>query len=246
MSLSLLIQRNLQWPYIAALSGGVVMSILPHTMMMDRYREFYQLYIGGAETPLDADTKKLTKQVCKDILVPEPGCEFFACYGFEPVHMGSFKLIKGCIVGLPLNFKYKTMDDIDRDKIFVMQKDMDHDKPQPPKWNSDAGVALLDSLVLSENAKKFAIARELEYCNSHYVWVNSGLISAYGFMAYWMGFATNVMLNLKTRLKPWARGGLYLAFGASAYSLYLVSHDAYSFRQDKKVDRKMGDVSLQY
>jgi len=43
----------------------------------------------------------------------------FYTIGFDPMHMGSFKLRGGAYIGIPGNFNYKSKDDIEKELIMV-------------------------------------------------------------------------------------------------------------------------------
>lgn len=67
-------------------------------------------------------------------------------------------------VGIPLNYLYTSKDDIDYANF------RSNHSEQPINWGSDEGQKLADSLILTENEQKFALARAaLELKNFNYI-----------------------------------------------------------------------------
>lgn len=113
-------------------------------------------------------------------------------------------------------------------------------------WDSRAGELLLQSIVLSEKAKKFAIAREIQYGSTYHVTVETLLRLSFLFMAYASGFCLNHLLQLKRIMKRWGRGAVFSAIGGTFYLLFLLADDTYYCRRDVKVDMKAAKYGPEY
>ena len=91
---------------------------------------------------------------------------WFTAFGFDPIAKGQTIFRNGGIIGLPLTFSYTGPDDVDRSLIKL------HADASVP-WRSEAGQALLTALVFSEDARKAAIAMQLELVQSQHVVVKT-------------------------------------------------------------------------
>ena len=85
--------------------------------------------------------------------------EFFPCTGTETMHIGLHDVHKSYI-GLPFYFEYKELEDIDEDEFVFISE-------QAPNWEREDGKQFLENLVLSENAKKYAIAESIALAYSY-------------------------------------------------------------------------------
>lgn len=137
------------------------------------YKEKDRLSYNSTEAiPLDESTQKIVDELMVYILkqnwnaVVVAGIRVFWSNTQDPVVRGSTSTNQGSLIGLPYSFSYQNIADIDTSKI-LLTKNKDFD------WKSADGEKLLSSLILSENAKKFAIARELHFINSRYVHIQA-------------------------------------------------------------------------
>lgn len=117
---------------------------------------------------MDKKTCDLCESVLGEARIPNDrklAYNFFASCGDEPINFGystvgrSLKLAN-CWIGLPFYFQYDSLKDVKTEEIAVF---LDDSVP----WTSKNGKKLIDSLVLSENAKKFAIMRQIYFADSH-------------------------------------------------------------------------------
>ena len=158
--------------------------------------------------------------------------------GQYPVHKGSTNLRTGAIIGFPANFAYNSESDIETDKIQVSGRVID--------WESVSGRQLLESMVLSTDAKRFIIGRELNYCKQHHVTIYSVMQGMTGMAAYYTGAYLNAKFQLKQRLKMWARGIMYASIVCLWGFGYVMISDTYSCYRDKKADQKTGLIGYSY
>ncbi|KAF7285968.1 hypothetical protein GWI33_008274 [Rhynchophorus ferrugineus] len=138
-----------------------LMHVLPNTVLLEKYKDLVRLYSKGFTVPVPekllnrfTDTLDLLKIPQAEKLYYKP---FMVC-GFNIFGAG-FNITKfGVAVGLPHHYVYDKIDLFDRSKIKVNGESV--------VWESDAGKELLNSLILSENAQKFAIARTIKHQQS--------------------------------------------------------------------------------
>ncbi|KAK5861391.1 hypothetical protein PBY51_022793 [Eleginops maclovinus] len=119
-------------------------------------KQLYQAWSKGKPVKLSEKLQDVFQQVLKDYGISSPeNFSPFASYGFHPVGAGVPWLPARAQIGIPANFN-STSDDsqgITNRTIFINGKAVD--------WSSDTGSALQEALVLSHDAQKFAIAREV-------------------------------------------------------------------------------------
>lgn len=164
--------------------------------------------------------------------------DFFTAYGQDIVHCGSTFSRYGGIIGIPVNFRYRSTEDVEMEKIILNNKSID--------WSSPAGKRLLDSMVLSEKGRQFAIARELFYLHTFHIYVRTALVGGSFFCAYWLGASANAMYGLSRRLPTASRAVIYSLFAGFGATLYCFASDSYSWYRDRKVDREAAALGLEY
>lgn len=235
------LRANMQYVAGAGTLGLSALVMYPQFWGLNRYKHMLQMYRDGELEPVDDDSKKLTQKVFDTVLwdpLSEANVQLFTVYGQDIVHRGSTFSRYGGIVGIPVHFRYRTKDDVETDKIILNNKTID--------WTSEAGQQLLESLVLSENARQFAIARELFYLRSHHIQIRPLMIGMSMFTAYWMGAAANMTFNLSHRLPVVSRGIVYTFFASIGATLYCLASDNYSWFRDRKADQKAAELGPGY
>lgn len=223
------------------LSVGVVVSLLPQTLLLQRYRKILAHTQNDEEKPIDSHTQSLIERVLQRFALKaeeEVDLQFFTCFASDPLHAGSLKIRFGAIIGLPGTFAYKDVADINKEELLLDQMAVD--------WNSANGETLLKSLVLSDKAKAFAIAREINFATFHQIHVETFMRSVFGVLAYSCGHILNKYFALDRRLKFWARFSLYSLIASAWFVLYVAVKDSYYCWQDNSADRKAAALSKAY
>lgn len=159
----------------------------------------------------------------------EARLNFFTSYSWDPVHRGSLQLRTGVQIGLPFTFPYQSVDDVDHSSIFIGQEKVD--------WDSLAGEELQSSLVLSDKAKAFVIAREISYAQLFSVHIETVLQCFCLMLSYYSGQWLNRRMLLTLRLKLWARFLAFSTVGVTWLAMYLMLSDAFHCWHDNRADR---------
>ncbi|KAL8600579.1 hypothetical protein ACOMHN_062450 [Nucella lapillus] len=235
------IQKNMQYVAGVGTLGLSSLILYPHLWGIRRSKNLLQMYRDGEPEPVDEDSKCFAQQVFDKVLwdtSSEAGVELFTAYGQDVLHFGATFARQGAVIGVPINFKYRIISDVEKEKITLNNTNID--------WNSAPGNKLLDSLILSEKARQFAIAREMFYVHTFHMYVNAGLVCFSFFSAYWMGAAVNALYGLSRRLPMASRGAVYSFFAGAGATLYCFSSDSYSWYRDRKVDRQAAALGLDY
>ncbi|XP_023229330.1 transmembrane protein 177-like [Centruroides sculpturatus] len=212
-----------------------------HSWFLDNYRKVFQFYSSGFEKPLSSELVSLSKEVLEESNLTEKQKEsfkFFMVCGFDTFHAGSTQLNTGGLVGLPNHFNYTKEDDVEKHAIKLQNNSSVH-------WSTRAGQSLLDSLVLSRAAQKFATAREIHYCTTSYVYAYGvgGTIAITA--AYLLGNGLAVRFQLY-RLPLKLRAALYSICGSLGLFLFVTTKDAASQYWDGYADRTAAKTSSEY
>ncbi|XP_013786320.1 transmembrane protein 177-like [Limulus polyphemus] len=195
----------------------------------------------GVEKPLKKEVKDRAEKVLEECKITdrEKGlARFFTVFGFDTFHAGSTYTKMGTIIGLPYHFSYNSKEEIDHSKIQVYNN-------SEPKWGSTAGQELLDSLILSENAQKFAIAREIHLGTTSYVYVFGGLFSLSTTSAYSLGSALSTKYGIRLARMP-IRLTLYTLCGLLGFAIFITLKDNASLYWDKYADEMAAQTGNGY
>lgn len=168
----------------------------------------------------------------------EANVELFCAYGQDIVHRGSSFSSYGSIIGLPVHFKYRNIEDVEKEKITLNNVPID--------WDSAAGKQLIQSLILSEKARRFAIARELFYLHTFHIHIQGVLLCFSLFFAYWVGAGLNAVYRLPRRTPFAFRVVMYGLLTGAALTVYGLASDTYNWYRDKKADKKAMALGQEY
>ncbi|XP_068428905.1 transmembrane protein 177 [Clinocottus analis] len=228
-------------PLLAASCGGVFVANMFHHVFPDiSYRQLYQAWSKGEPDSLSDKLEDVFQQVLKDYGIGSPkNFSAFASYGFHPVGAGVPWLPAGAQIGIPANFNSTPEDPsgIKNRSVFMNGKILD--------WSSDTGSALHDALVISLNAQKFAMAREVARLQSGGP-VMSAAVAPVCLGGVWV-YSVLMKQLFGIHAGPLLfRGGVnILALGLGAVSYYLTS-DAVNQWIDYNADRRAAGVSSDY
>lgn len=100
--------------------------------------------------------------------------------------------------------------------MFILKLLLSQVKGEPVNLDSEAGKSMLNSLLLSDNAKKFAIGTQIHEANSIDMYVKSAMPTLNVLAFYTISQKINQRHNLYS--KPAAlRGLIYLSLGKFPY-----------------------------
>lgn len=184
---------------------------------------------------MSQDLLELTYIVLKDAKIAtrkKPDVKFFQVHGDEPFHAGSLNMNWGGIVGLPHNFNYKKVNEINTSEIKVFAD-------QRVKWDTKPGKRLLESMVLSEKAQKFATAREIYYLNNNHVLFQSSAVAVSAVLGVAIAEFVLKMPKYKIAEKPTVvRLVLYGLCFCIGYFNWCMLHDGLNNYYDRDSDKQ--------
>ncbi|GAB0098149.1 Transmembrane protein 177 [Sergentomyia squamirostris] len=209
---------------------------LPHSIYLDKYKEFMTCYRDGAETTLPEvilqrfeaarEMVKLKKREA-NLLTP------FATFGTDLFYAGSTKWRFGALIGIPTNYMYTQEEDIEKKSIKLHTESI--------KWNSPDGEKLAQSLILTEDEQIYGMAHSM-LMTANYQRLLNGLFAGGTIMTtYTMAFVLNRRMQLLSR--PFAiRGVLYSILSCFAFGLWALCKDATNVYYEGAADDQLGSL----
>ncbi|XP_077286338.1 transmembrane protein 177 [Arctopsyche grandis] len=215
-------------------------TFFPQTLLIKTYRDYMHLFRGNDKVLLpDELEEKFNK--CLDILnlkeVSRRLQKPFTVFGFDVFHAGNAYTRQGAIIGIPINYRYKSESDIEKEDIQISTK--------PVKWVSPAGEQLAKCLIVPDDQQTFAICREILSTQNYQVHMNS-LFSS---MAMVMAFAFSRSVNEKFHLfdRPSAiRYTFYTLITLFTVGTYFFAKDVTQMSIEESVDEKLCELGPKF
>ncbi|XP_068203255.1 transmembrane protein 177 isoform X2 [Palaemon carinicauda] len=216
------------------------MYVLPNTLLTEKFKDITQLYKKGSPVPVSENVKSLAEAAMNDLKwsqTKQKLIKIYTGYGFDLFNAGTFMLFAKGVLGIPKNFQYGNIEDFDKTGILV--------KNEPVHWDTPAGKALKESLVFSDEAKKFAIARELAYLETgapfgYGIFSASVIVSCYAISSH-----LNRKLNMFHRPRT-LRALMYTAVSLFTYTSWVLCKDVACVSFEADVDKTVADISESY
>lgn len=225
----------------AASFGASAIYFIPNSLALKSLKEWVQMYRYGFPVPLDSDVEKRTKEVLQVIKLidrEKEGFEFFTVYGLDVFSAGSTTTRWGSIIGLPTTFSYKKPADIRRSTIQLRNvKEID--------WVSAAGKQFQESMLFSERAQKFVIARELYFCSYPTCYVY-GLLAA---LAVSATTTSSKLINKQVKLYDRPRSlrlALYALTTTLGWTVFVALKDAITLYWERKSDELAAALGTEF
>ncbi|XP_023943977.1 transmembrane protein 177 isoform X2 [Bicyclus anynana] len=194
----------------------------------------------GKPVELPNDLHK-TYQKCMDLLkLPETHrklIEPFSVFGFDLFHAGSTSSRFGALVGIPVNFTYKNLEDIEKQNIQVNQKTLN--------LKSEIGNKLGEALILPDKVKEFAICREILMTQNNKVMFESSYPFICLFFAYNLSQYCNRRYNLYNAPQG-IRGVIYSIVGLFSLGTYFLMKDMTEVYYETVADKKLCELGPDY
>ncbi|CAD0199834.1 unnamed protein product [Chrysodeixis includens] len=212
----------------------------PHTFFLEKYKEFVHYYSEGQPAQLPQELGARYSK-CLDILkLPDIQRKLiapFSVFGYDLFHAGNINSKFGVAVGIPVNFTYKSLEDLEKDNIMANQKPVD--------WTSETGKKLADALILPEKVQEFAICREIMMTQNNKVIYESTYPFTCIFFAYNASLYLNKRLNLYMA-PPLARGVLYSIIGMFSAGVYFLMKDMTEVYYETDTDKRLCELGPEF
>ncbi|CAG9861829.1 unnamed protein product [Phyllotreta striolata] len=220
------------------LAGGLTTStvfahFLPQTLLLHKYKEIVQLYQNGFPVEVSEKLKQRFQKVL-DILQIDPKAQQL----YQPIHVFGFDVFSigssfskfGSFIGLPINFTYEDTRTINTSKLKIREESI--------IWDSEPAQKLLDSLVLSENAQLYAMAREIKHRQTLKPLLNAALSFQTVFLIYAVSRQINERFNFYAQPRS-TRMLMYLLVGAFCGGIHAMGSDASQIYYEGKIDKEL-------
>jgi len=235
-----------------AMLGGSVLAagyqLAPHTVLLSFLTSnYYQHRTHGLPTPVSAEMRELVAELTAELGLTDSECQavrYFVLNKMDTAGWGD--LTEKAAVGYPAYFHFKKASEVPLDRIQLGNRGSAHIKYlSPEERESDKAKELAQGLVLSKEAKKFAITRELiQMKMMPHFWL-AFLNSGYVLLTLFCARIINRKLNLFRR-PPVFRGINYGTLIPVMYMLYFTSKDGFNRRLQAFVDESTAGISAAY
>ncbi|KAF4525665.1 hypothetical protein B566_EDAN001266 [Ephemera danica] len=218
-------------------AGIMTANFVPQTFLLEKYQDIMQKYRNGEGEKLPQKVLTRAEEMLDKLNIPEKErnlIKFFTVCGFDPFFAGSTATIQGAYVGIPSNFGY--------DKIIDVEKNMITVNGQPLQWGSKAGQDLINAVLLSDNAQKFAIGTQIHQARSVHIYTNTITAGICFVGAY--SFAHSFNKRLNAFAKPLIfRSILYTIIGSFMMGTWALLKDITTTGLENTADREVAKLS---
>ncbi|XP_017892630.1 transmembrane protein 177 [Ceratina calcarata] len=226
---------------ITVIGAAVSLKLLPQTVLLHKYRQFRARYgYDSNEVPVQEDIKERFEQVLDDMSLPQDKREkiqLFNVYDIDTFHAGAFWSKYGGLIGVPANFEYTDPENV-TDRTISFQN-------VQYVYDIDAGRQFRTSLVLSENAQKFAIARKV-FALSEYDLVFKAMNI---FTDVWIGLTAYSIISKRSKTIKKEKHLKFILMGVIAvavYVMWLFSRDALDDQREVSINKKIIELGPKY
>ena len=166
---------------------------------------------------LNKKVAALSEQVLQDLDMTNQAhkLDFYPCIGNELQAIGNYRW--KLLIGLPFYFRFNSVKNIDKNEILLFGQ-------HAPNWKSEDGKEFLRNLVLSDKAKKYAIAEQIKrgmaWTNSFFFDVGPFFASIYSALIFFR--QDFYYRKFKKSMRPPMRFAAAFGWAAVMYSVSLL------------------------
>lgn len=220
--------------------GAFGIHYLPQTVYLEKYKEIVQFYQNGFPLKLSPELRKTAETVLEQTSLTEAekkSITFFHVCKQDPFYSGSTYTGYGALVGLPMSFNYETLEDVGSHKFAKLSGSKSID------WTSTAGRLLKESFVMSDDAKRFAIAEQVYLTNTRHTTMHS--IAACG--ATLNIFILAKIFNLRLRGMPLLiRSVMYTFITIFCGTGYIAIKDLSNYANERESIERASNIGPEY
>lgn len=188
--------------------------------------------------PIDLKTQQKIQKIMDDLRLPDDvrhAIKPFSVFGLDLLHFGTLNAKYGALLGIPANFT-NTIEYL-RENFAVKDESID--------WTRQDARIFLKALMLSEDAQKFAIAREILRIQAEEPYFNSlglaliiaTMLTLYSIVSYIFGLRKRNAILRRT---------FYVVFISFGAILWLGVKDYRSCQLDKENDEALCRLGPDY
>ncbi|KAF0771530.1 transmembrane protein 177 isoform X1 [Aphis craccivora] len=225
--------------------GAGVIEYCSNIVLNDLYVKYFkEANKNNKPVALSESLRKQYDNVIHDLKLTEFKKAFvtpFTAKGIDPINVGCLNTRMGSYIGIPSIYDLNSTDDVSILNAEDLNLQEQHTKLINNK--SEFGQQFVKSLVLSEPAKKYSIARELILTDNHRILIKSIIPSIVLIPMYALGHVMYYRLSQNpVRVKSLA---LVLVSNIGVLIWFLIRTSTENFYQ-KKADEKLCDISEEY
>jgi len=225
--------------------------ILKNTSLLNFIREYYQHFAEGFPEKIPYDIKRsVLIPVMLDLGITKDQSEqkkFFSSTAPETCSWGDINSSSGAIIGFPFWFRYKHPAEVPLHRFQYGRKGSEVVKTlSDSERESPVSKSLAASLVLSDNAKKFGVAREIIKVRDHPSFYYQGYMAGCAVALY---VSLSKYINYKfilLRAPPIVRAVNYAISSQLSMLIYFTLKDLYNRQVQAAVDEEVSSLSKEY
>ncbi|XP_003398945.1 transmembrane protein 177 [Bombus terrestris] len=229
---------------VTLVAGATAIQLFPQTFLLGQYRKIRARYdFENNEIPIRKDIDRRIKDVLDDInlvyrpMIPEERIKFFNVHDIEMFHAGTTYSKYGGLVGIPVNFEYNDISHINNGNISIQSASL--------QWDAEAIEEFYKSLVLSENAQKFAIAQQILKVTNFDPIVKGLSVFADAIL----GLGAYELLRSKLKVTKQQRGKNVLCMSIAAIGAFiftLLTNNDLNYYRETEVNKIMSQIDDKY
>jgi len=234
--------------WMAGSALGLMYQFAPHWFFLEQVKHIYQSYTNGLPSKVKDEMMDLIKKVTEDMKLSkeELNCiDVFVLTMTEPFAWGD--LSRHGLVGFPQYYHWEDSEEVPISKMrfgAVLDTGSNAMLTQS-QLDSEAAKSFCSSMILSEEAKKFSIAREIERLRVQPFLMHGSVSFCFILLTYNIARAINKKFNMFKK-PPLVRGIAYLSILPSMTLAYLLTKDAANRMFDIELDRRAAQISPAY
>ncbi|XP_055609016.1 transmembrane protein 177 [Uranotaenia lowii] len=212
---------------------------LTHTIGIQYYKNLFQAYKNGEERQVSEKLLQRFERAVNLLNLSDFERKFvnpFMVSGFDVCNAGTLKSRNGGLVGIPVNFEYDHVNDIDKKDVIIRGHKVD--------WSSEGGKLLEGCLVLSEDEQVFGMAREIVTMNTNKRLFQAIIPTTGWVFTYSIASLINQRMNLYVRPRS-LRMVLYTICGLFGYGIYSFAADMSEMYYETDADKKLAALGPQ-
>jgi len=220
-----------------------------NSFLMKYVKEFYQLYQSGVPAKLDTHTKtNILPEVFQDMKLSQEQREnlnVFLLNNTEPFSWGELK--NKAMLGLPFWFKFNSLAEVPLDAFNYGRRGTTVVKNlSDEERSSEHARNLAEGMVISDNAKKFTIAREIVKVRDLQPHIVEGTLGAVCIMMCHT-FARTVNDTMKLfKRPPLVRAANYMFALNGSILIYFTTKDLLNRMYQGRMDQGAASISREY
>jgi hypothetical protein len=226
---------------------GSVYHLAPHSVLMGGVKDYYQSLTYGVPTPISVEMSEILNEVITDLSLSGEEVEKMKMFVMSVMDArGWGELKSGSLLGYPFYFNFKEEAEVPLRNMQFGHRGSSYAKYlSETEMRSAEALQLVDGLLLSKDAKKFCVAREIEKIALAPQYQLAATSSA----LILLGLFTSRIINKKLdlfRKPPIFRGVGYSTVFITLTSIYFVFKDSMNRRTQGKVDASASRISAAY